>query len=181
MAACSGEDDNGVRAILPDAVERIDKVGMVSRREGQRSTFGVKLYDQHGARVTSHLQTAVRREVIWLNRGHSALLHEKSCCPMVQPATTTPPAARIVSPVIQADSSDARNTASGAMSVTRPSRPSGVFAASVAPAAPSTIPAVAVPSVSVWPGEIALTRIFRGANSSANPLVNVSIAPFVDA
>ncbi len=42
-------------------------------------------------------------------------------------ATTGPPAARMTSPVIQADSSDARNTASGAISVTRPSLPSGVF------------------------------------------------------
>ena len=35
-----------------------------------------------------------------------------------QVATTRPPAARMTSPVIQADSSDARNTASGAISVT---------------------------------------------------------------
>jgi hypothetical protein len=36
-------------------------------------------------------------------------------------------AARMTSPEIQADSSDAKNTAGGGISVTRPSRPSGVF------------------------------------------------------
>lgn len=41
-----------------------------------------------------------------------------------QVAITSPPAARMTSPVIQADSSDARKTATGAISVTRPSRPS---------------------------------------------------------
>ena len=41
----------------------------------------------------------------------------------------------MTSPVIQADSSDARNTASGAISLTRPSRPSGVFPARTAPVA----------------------------------------------
>src|SRR5216684_1476391 len=56
-----------------------------------------------------------------------------------QVATTRPPAARMTSPVIQADSSDARNTASGAISVTRPSRSSGVFPARTAPAPPSKV------------------------------------------
>jgi hypothetical protein len=66
-----------------------------------------------------------------------------------QVATTRPPAARMTSPVIQADSSDARNTASGAISVTRPSRPSGVLPARTAPAPPSKVPAATLPSVSV--------------------------------
>ncbi len=66
-----------------------------------------------------------------------------------QVATTRPPTARMTSPVIQADSSDARNTASGAISVTRPSRPSGVFPARTAPAPSSKVPAVIFPSVSV--------------------------------
>src|SRR6266436_1909481 len=66
-----------------------------------------------------------------------------------QVATTRPPASRITSPVIQADSSDARNTASGAISATRPSRPSGVFPARTAPAPPSKVPAATLPSVSV--------------------------------
>src|SRR5713101_5189286 len=64
-----------------------------------------------------------------------------------QVATTRPPAARMTSPGIQADSSDARNTASGAISLTRPSRPSGVFAARTAPAPPAKVPAVTLPSV----------------------------------
>src|SRR2546427_9663126 len=71
----------------------------------------------------------------------------------------------MTSPVIQADSSDARNTASGAISATRPSRPSGVFPARAAPAPPSKVPAATLPSVSVWPGAMALTRILRGASS----------------
>src|ERR1700680_567500 len=87
----------------------------------------------------------------------------------------------MTSPVIQADSSDAKNTSSGAISVTRPSRPSGVFPASTAPAPPSKVPAATLPSVSVWPGSMALTRILRGASSSANPLVSVSMEPFVEA
>ena len=52
---------------------------------------------------------------------------EVSHCTQV--ATTRPPAARMTSPVIQADLSDARNTASGAISGTRPSWPRGVFPA----------------------------------------------------
>src|ERR1700733_50568 len=69
--------------------------------------------------------------------------------PYAQVATTRPPAARMTSPVIQPDSSDARNTASGAISSTRPSRPSGVLLASAAPAPPSKVPAAMFPSVSV--------------------------------
>ena len=53
-----------------------------------------------------------------------------------QVATTRPPEARMTSPVIQADSSDARNTASGAISLMRPSRPRGVLPASTAPGTP---------------------------------------------
>jgi hypothetical protein len=39
--------------------------------------------------------------------------------------TTRRPTAQMISPVTQADSSDVRNTASGAISVIRPSRPTG--------------------------------------------------------
>jgi AraC-like DNA-binding protein len=66
-----------------------------------------------------------------------------------QVATTRPPAARMTSPVIQADSSEARDTASGAISVTRPSRPSGGVPARTAPAPLSKVPAAKLPSVSV--------------------------------
>jgi hypothetical protein len=38
-----------------------------------------------------------------------------------------------------------------------------------------------LPSVSVCPGAMALTRILHGASSRAKPLVNVSMAPFGDA
>ena len=77
---------------------------------------------------------------------HGDFMPSSDCA---QVATTRPPAARMTSPVIQADSSDARNTASGAISVTRPSRPSGVFSARTAPAPPSKVPAATLPSVSV--------------------------------
>src|SRR4029077_10408482 len=87
----------------------------------------------------------------------------------------------MTSPVIQPESSDARNTASGAISVTRPRRPSGVLFASTAPAPLSKVPAAIFASVSVIPGAMALTRILRGASSSANPFVKISMAPFVDA
>ena len=87
----------------------------------------------------------------------------------------------MTSPAIQADSFDARNTAKGTISVVPPSRPSDVFPAGTSPAPPSNVPAVILPYVSVWPVAMALTRILRRASSSANPLVGVSIAPFVDA
>src|SRR5438067_106897 len=48
----------------------------------------------------------------------------------------------MTSPVIQPDSSDARKTANGSISATRPSRPSRVFSARTVPAPPSKLAAV---------------------------------------
>ena len=92
-----------------------------------------------------------------------------------------PPETKIVSPVIQRASSDARNDTGGAMSSGCPARPNGVAAtASFAKSLP-TIPAEWVPSVITSPGLIAFTRILRGASSLARVFVIVSTAPFVEA
>src|SRR5207245_10087762 len=111
----------------------------------------VKCGYQHRLGVPSQPQATIGSEVVILNLHrilHSVLpwLRSPECtiassAHCTQVATTRPPAARMTSPVIQADSSDARNTASGAISVTRPSRPSGVFPARTAPAPPSKVPA----------------------------------------
>ena len=77
------------------------------------------------------------------------------------------------SPVSQAESSEARKTATRAISSGFPSRPIGRVAAMIFAVSPS-MPATASPSVSVMPGAIALTRILRLARSSASAVVIVS-------
>src|SRR6266513_2467079 len=84
-----------------------------------------------------------------------------------------------VSPVIQAESDEARNTAAGAMSPGWPMRPSGVWASVVLRQSLSAIPAACTPSVSTMPGLIELTRILRGPSSFASDLVTASTAAFV--
>jgi hypothetical protein len=111
--------------------------------ERLRREPGSKRQDRRRCRrmsIPRQLQATIGNRIVILKL-HTILLS--------QVATTRPPAARMTSPVIQADSSDARNTASGAISVTRPSRPNGVFSAKAAPAPPSKVPAATLPSVSV--------------------------------
>jgi hypothetical protein len=84
-----------------------------------------------------------------------------------------------VSPVIHADSDDARKTTAGAMSSGWPMRPSGVSASVSLRKSPPMMPAVCVPSVSTTPGLIALTRILRGPSSLASYFVIVVTAPLV--
>jgi hypothetical protein len=79
------------------------------------------------------------------------------------------------SPVTQADWSEARNSATRAISSGWPSRPMG----SLKPnsfADSALRPALAKPSVSVMPGAMALTRIPLSANSTESSRVIVSIA-----
>ena len=81
------------------------------------------------------------------------------------------------SPVSQDDWSEARNSATRAISSGWPMRPIGMtmpmdFATSM------VSPIAFTPSVSVVPGAIALTRIFFGASSRASARVIVSTAAF---
>src|SRR5262249_33720967 len=69
----SGEDYDRVRPILSDAVERVDKLGVISCGERQGATVAVELRDQHALSITSHLQAAVGGEVIRLSRRHRYL------------------------------------------------------------------------------------------------------------
>src|SRR5690348_320973 len=84
-----------------------------------------------------------------------------------------------VSPVIQEESDDARNTAAGAMSWGWPIRPSGVCASICLRQSLAAIPVEWKPSVSIMPGLIALTRILRGPSSLASDLVTASTAALV--
>src|SRR6516225_409970 len=90
-----------------------------------------------------------------------------------------PPPTGSTSPVIQPESSDARKTATFAMSSTAPTRPNGVRATIVSLKLPSEVPAARVPSVSTSPGASEFTRIFRGPSSSASLRVITSTAPLV--
>src|SRR6202007_2345256 len=76
-----------------------------------------------------------------------------------------PPFAKMISPVSQPASSEARNTATRAMSSGWPTRPSGVLAIICFLDSVPMTPAASAPSVSVPPGLRALTRIFLGPNS----------------
>ena len=88
-----------------------------------------------------------------------------------------PPEAVMRSPVSHEDWSEARNSATRAISSGLPSRPIGSAAPIVVAVSPS-IPNAARPSVAVMPGAIALTRILRLASSLASALVIVSTALF---
>src|SRR5579863_5498286 len=89
-----------------------------------------------------------------------------------------PPFAKTIWPVSQLASSEARNTATRAMSSGWPTRPSGVLATIwFLDSAPMT-PAACAPSVSVPPGLRALTRIFLGPNSFESTRVKPLTALF---
>src|SRR5439155_6660181 len=90
-----------------------------------------------------------------------------------------PPVMTKFSPVIHAESEDARNTAVGAMSCTCPMRPRGVCDSSCLRKSLSCNPAERTPSVSTMPGLMALTRMFRGPSSFARVRVIASTAPLV--
>src|SRR3984885_2126795 len=90
-----------------------------------------------------------------------------------------PPPARINSPVSQLESSEARNTATGAMSFGCPMRPSGVCDSAHLWKSLPIKPAVCTPSVSTIPGLIELTRIFFGPSSFDSVRVTESTAPLV--
>src|SRR6267378_548424 len=89
-----------------------------------------------------------------------------------------PPAARMISPVTQRASSEARKTARGAMSSTWPSRLDTDSFASVGATSPANM--ADVPSVAVCPGAMAFTRMFLPPSSKARPRVRFSTAILVD-
>ena len=96
-------------------------------------------------------------------------------------ATTRPPADAVTSPVIRRRSSDARNTASGAMSVTH----SSGRAVSSRPGQRRRQPHQKVPAVQVLglsvPGRDGVYADLGAARVRApNTFVSVSMAPFVD-
>src|SRR5207244_4841554 len=92
-----------------------------------------------------------------------------------------PPEAEMSSPVSQLDSSEARNTAIGAMSEGCPTRPRGVMAIMCfSYSLPTPImPAARAPSVAVAPGLMEFTRICLGPNSFASTRVMASRALLV--
>src|SRR4030088_1145494 len=106
--------------------------------------------------------------------GHVRLLRDRRSV-----AHEKPPPTAIVSPVIQPEAADARNTATDAMSCGCPRRPSGVRATISFSKSLPMIPKLCTPSVSTPPGLIALTRIFLGPSSFASTRVIVSTAPLV--
>jgi hypothetical protein len=113
---------------------------------GQRPGRAKELVAQFGgdAEEKLHVRGRGRRRLAPLLR--RADLSDQAVEPARRGDEQRPPRAfaRMTSPVIQADSSEARNTASGAISVTRPSRPRGVFSARTVPAPPSKVPADAL-------------------------------------
>src|SRR5437868_7313730 len=93
-----------------------------------------------------------------------------------------PPPTGTTSPVIQAESSEARKTAALAMSSGWPVRPSGVRCTAYCANESCLVASFdCTPSVSVNPGESALTRIFRGPSSRASERLITSTAPLVPA
>src|SRR5262245_15390992 len=90
-----------------------------------------------------------------------------------------PPATRSVSPVIHAESDEARNTAAGATSSTSPMRRRGACVSSWVRSSLLSKPPARTPSVSTMPGLIAFTRMLRGPSSLASVRVIASTAPFV--
>ncbi len=86
-----------------------------------------------------------------------------------------------VSPETQPESSDARNTATLATSSGWPRRPSGVVARMFFSKSLPMIPWAWVPSVTINPGLMELTRILRGPNSLARIRVMVSTDDLVAA
>src|ERR1700733_1263188 len=85
-----------------------------------------------------------------------------------------PPLVMMISPLTHAELSEARNTATAAISLGCPVRPSGVRSRIPFSKSEPTMPALRVPSVSTTPGLMELTRIFLVPNSLDNTPVMAS-------
>src|SRR5262249_27086180 len=90
-----------------------------------------------------------------------------------------PPEMVRASPVVQPESADARKTTAGAMSSGWPILPSGVCTSACFWKSLPEMPAACRPSVSITPGQTALTRILRGPNSWARERVIAFTAALV--
>src|SRR5207244_8008026 len=110
--------------------------------------------------------------------GGLSLLHRSGDTKTVRrlnaPSYLRPPDTARVSPVMYLESDDARNTAAGAISSGCPTRPSGACVSTIFWKSLPTNPVAWVPSVSIIPGLIAFTRIFRGPSSFASTPVIAS-------
>ena len=71
LSARSRQDHNLVVPILRDAVESLDKVGMILRRKRQGTVVGMELGHQYPLRVPAQFQTTVRCEICAFRRLHS--------------------------------------------------------------------------------------------------------------
>ena len=59
FAAGSGQDHDLIRAILRDAVESIDELGVILRRKGEWAAVGMKLGDQHAFGISRQFEAGV--------------------------------------------------------------------------------------------------------------------------
>ena len=111
-------------------------------------------------------------------QGQSRSISDDRCCGDRSGVVLShmPPDAASISPVTHRASSDARNTATGAMSSGCPIRPNGVCCNICFSKSLPKIPADRVPSVSTSPGLMAFTLILRGPSSFANTRVIASMA-----
>jgi hypothetical protein len=71
------EDHNFVRAILPDAIERVYEFGMVLRRECHWTASAVKLGGQDTIIITRQLEAAVSIKIFVSKWLHFALLKNR--------------------------------------------------------------------------------------------------------
>src|SRR5438876_2499121 len=128
-----------------------------------------------------HRENALHQHGPITNPGVPRLRARDDKC-LVPSHSLMPPPRGTTSPVIQAESSEARKTAALAMSSGWPVRPSGVRCTAYCANESCLVASFdCTPSVSVNPGESALTRIFRGPSSRASERLITSTAPLVPA
>src|ERR1700686_1899623 len=107
------------------------------------------------------------------------VFHPSRCHLAPQTQSFEPPSTRMVSPVIQRASCEARNATTEPTSSGWPIRLSACMPRTEV--LPSLVLTRFDMSVSITPGATALTRMPRGPRAAAKYFTNVSIAPFVAA
>jgi len=73
VPACAGEDDDLVRPILRNPVERIDHLRVRLRRERKRAAIAMELHNQDTVLIPRQFQVAVGGEIAIRNRLHDGL------------------------------------------------------------------------------------------------------------
>src|SRR6185437_4430644 len=135
------------------------------RARGRKPVFArTRIHSRSNVRARSHSRRHLTITQIAISTPPSLLRYEKGQgrqillglasfpkTALLQSDHVNPPAARIDSPVSHPDSSDARNTASGAMSCGWPALPNGVLATTFFSISDPTKLAVCTPSVIVNP------------------------------